>query len=91
MKEILPFESYLPCDGLTFTVNKVKYLIHARIHHAIYPYVHDYINLSAEYKEADGILGLMQTWFIDLKQSESETCEKLFKKMQKYLDSLENK
>ena len=80
MKNDLFYSEFLPLDGQIFTVDKVKYTIHAKIHHAIYPYKHYYVYLSAEYKEDVG-----KIWFIDLKQSESIICEKLFKKLHKNL------
>lgn len=86
MKENIPFEKYLPCDGKVFTVEKIKYKIHARIHHAIYPYVHDYVNLTAEYKEKNaGNFGMDKTWFLDLKQSESKTCDRIRAKIERSL------
>lgn len=82
---------YLPCDGKVFTVNGVKYTIRAKLRAAKYPYPRDYVDLCAEYKERGaGHFGTDKTWFLDLIQSESKTCERLFSKMQKSLQG-ENK
>jgi len=74
------YSEFIPLDGATFVVNKTKYTIRAKMRSAIYPYRHDYVDLCAEHKDEQG-----KTWFLDLKQSESITCEKLFAKMQKKL------
>lgn len=82
MKEKIPFESYLVCDGKVFTVDKVKYVIRAKLRTQKYPYTHDYVDLSAEHQDEQG-----KTWFLDLISSESKTCEKLFGKMEKVIDA----
>lgn len=85
---MIHFSEFLPLDGSVFTVNGVKYTIHAKLHHAIYPYKHDYVYLSAEYSDNSGPFGVSRDWFLDLKTSESKTCEKLWARMHKKLATI---